>query len=245
MVAGILGLSQYRIKRLLAYSSIGHVGYLLISLTVQSTESIEAIIFYIMQYSFTNVNIFFIVILFGYILSYYLALIEKNKKDSKEEKEMENSPIQLITQLNGYFQLNPLLGLSLAVTIYSFMGIPPLIGFFAKQLVLSAAISSGYFFLAIASVITSGISAVYYLGVVNSTFTKMPEIDELISKINYIKEVNSINPKEFESSLHLILSWPLTISVSVMTLIILLYIINPHIWLSSANIIAIILSYQC
>jgi len=88
MVGAIVGLVQFRIKRLLAYSTISHVGFLLLALTVQSTESIQAFIFYLMQYSLSNINIFFITILIGYSLAYYV-----NKKyDMKEETEMENSP---------------------------------------------------------------------------------------------------------------------------------------------------------
>ena len=58
-----------------------------------------------------------------------------------------NSPIQLISQLKGYFYINPVLAISLAITIFSFVGIPPLIGFFGKQMVLSAALDNGYVFL--------------------------------------------------------------------------------------------------
>src|SRR5690606_22140142 len=74
--------------------------------------------------------------------------------------------IQLISQLKGYFYINPLLSLSLAVTIFSFVGIPPLVGFFAKQFVLSAALDSGYIFLSLVAIITSVIGAVYYLNVI-------------------------------------------------------------------------------
>src|SRR3954464_10739353 len=78
--------------------------------------------------------------------------------------------IQLITQLRGYFYLNPLLSLSLVITIFSFVGIPPLIGFFAKQMVLSAALDNGYVFLALIAILTSVISAVYYLGIIKQVF---------------------------------------------------------------------------
>ena len=247
MVGSIVGLVQFRIKRLLAYSSITHVGFLLLALTVQSTESIQAFIFYLMQYSLSNINIFFIIILIGYSLVYYVNI----KYDMLEETEMENSPIQLLTQLKGYFQLNPILALSLAITLFSFMGIPPLIGFFAKQLVMSAALASGYYFLTIVSILTSVISAVYYLGIIKSMFFDESESNVLSSFNNSYKEdeVNMKipstipNSKDSESS-YLVLSWPLTITVSVITLIILLFILYPQIWLSSANILAMILTYR-
>ena len=78
--------------------------------------------------------------------------------------------VQLISQLRGYFYVNPILALSLAITIFSFVGVPPLIGFFAKQMVLSAALDSGYVFLSLVAILTSVISAYYYLAVVKQMF---------------------------------------------------------------------------
>ncbi len=231
MVGAIVGLVQFRIKRLLSYSTISHVGFLLLALTVQSTESIQAFMFYLMQYSLSNINIFFIIILIGYSLVYYVNI----KYDMLEETEMENSPIQLLTQLKGYFQLNPILALSLAITLFSFMGIPPLIGFFAKQLVLSAALQNGYYFLTITGILTSVISAVYYLATVKLMF-----FDE--SEIKVLSFFDRSPIKALSKEYKLILSSALTAVVTILTLIILLFILYPQIWLSSANILAMILS---
>ena len=85
-----MGLVQFRIKRLLAYSTISHVGFILLALTVQSSESIQAFMFYLMQYSLSNINIFFIIILIGYSLVYYINI----KYDMLEETEMENTPTE-------------------------------------------------------------------------------------------------------------------------------------------------------
>ena len=68
-----------------------------------------------------------------------------------------------------------MLALSLAITLFSFVGVPPLIGFFAKQMVLSAALDSGYIFLTLVAILTSVISAVYYLMVVKQIFFDKPE----------------------------------------------------------------------
>lgn len=75
--------------------------------------------------------------------------------------------IQLISQLRGYFYINPMLSLSFAITIFSFVGIPPLIGFFAKQMVLSAALDNGYVFLSLIAILTSVIGAVYVRPLIN------------------------------------------------------------------------------
>ncbi len=72
-------------------------------------------------------------------------------KEHEELMDKNNSPIQLVNQLKGYFYINPVLALSLAITIFSFVGIPPLIGFFGKQMVLSAALDKGLLFLSICS----------------------------------------------------------------------------------------------
>ena len=74
----VLGLSQYRIKRLLTYSTISHVGFLLLALAINTEESVESFLFYIIQYSLTNVNVFLILLAFGYSINkivYSLSLI--------------------------------------------------------------------------------------------------------------------------------------------------------------------------
>jgi len=85
-------------------------------------------------------------------------------------KDESNSPIQLISQIKGHYEVNPGLALSLAITLFSFLGVPPLIGFFAKQMVLSAALDSGYIFMTLIAILTSVISAVYYLAVIKQIF---------------------------------------------------------------------------
>ncbi|RKF57472.1 hypothetical protein OnM2_073005 [Erysiphe neolycopersici] len=87
-------------------------------------ESIYAFIFYLLQYSISNLNVFIILISIGYSFYSYV----NNSDNYKQLKDKNNSPIQLISQLKGYFNINPLLSLSLAITIFSFVGIPPLIG---------------------------------------------------------------------------------------------------------------------
>ncbi|WP_431999042.1 proton-conducting transporter membrane subunit, partial [Streptomyces fungicidicus] len=69
-----------------------------------------------------------------------------------------------------YYNINPLLSLSLAITLFSFAGIPPLRGFFGKQMILSAAIDNGYIFMSLVAILTSVISAVYYLIVIKEVF---------------------------------------------------------------------------
>src|SRR6202034_4074359 len=181
IIGTVVGLTQVRIKRLFAYSTISHVGFILLALSINSIESIQAFIFYIMQYSISNLNAFMIIISIGYSLYYYI----NDNKEFNLLKDKNNSPIQLISQMKGYFQINGYLALSLAITIFSFAGIPPLVGFFAKQMVLSAALDSGYVFLTLVAILTSVIGAVYYLGIIKQVFfdkseyTINPELDNI------------------------------------------------------------------
>ena len=150
IIGSILGLTQYRIKRLYAYSTISHIGFILLALSINNIESIQAFFFYIMQYSISNLNAFFILIAIGSSLYYH---VWNDSNITRNLKDRNNSPIQLISQLKGYVHVNPYLSISLAVTLFSFIGVPPLIGFFAKQMILSAALDNGYIFITLIAII--------------------------------------------------------------------------------------------
>jgi len=242
IVGTVVGLTQFRIKRLFAYSTISHVGFILLALSINSIESIQAFIFYLMQYTISNLNAFIILISIGFSLYYYV----NDNEEFKQLADKNNSPIQLISQLKGYFYINPVLALSFAITIFSFVGIPPLIGFFAKQMVLSAALDSGYVFLALVAILTSVISAVYYLNVIKQIFFDKPEykINPELLNVNLHGNLvkNNVFIKNITFKTHnIILSSSLTITISILTLIVLLFIFVPQEWLSMANILALII----
>ena len=242
IIGTVVGLTQFRIKRLFAYSTISHVGFILLALSINSIESIQAFIFYLMQYSISNLNAFIILISIGFSLYFYI----NDNREYKELPDKNNSPIQLISQMKGYFYINPILALSLSITIFSFVGIPPLIGFFAKQMVLSAALDSGYVFLALVAILTSVISAVYYLNIIKQVFFDKseykinPELQNINLHGNIIKNSVLVEELTFKTN-NIILSSSLTITISILTLIILLFILIPNEWLSMANILALIL----
>lgn len=242
IIGTVVGLTQFRIKRLFAYSTISHVGFILLALSINSIESIQAFIFYLMQYSLSNLNAFVILISIGLSLYCYI----NNNKEYEELKDKNNSPIQLISQMKGFFYLNPVLALSLAITIFSFAGIPPLIGFFAKQMVLSAALDSGYVFLTLVAILTSVIGAVYYLNIIKQVFfdkpeyTVNPELQNIDMYATVTKNKLLVNNITFKYN-SIILSSSLTITISILTLVILLFIFMPQEWLSMANILALIL----
>jgi NADH-ubiquinone oxidoreductase chain 2 len=147
----------------------------LLALSVHSVESTQAFFFYIIQYSLSNLNAFLILVLIGYT---YINYNKKTKGYESitslykgyKEKINELSPIEYIDNLKGYFYLNPILAISLSVTLYSFIGVPPLVGFFAKQMILSSALDNGDIFMCLVAILTSVVSAVYYLYIVKHMF---------------------------------------------------------------------------
>ena len=229
IIGTVVGLTQFKIKKLYAYSTISHVGFILLALSINSIESIQAFIFYLMQYSISNLNAFILLISIGYSLYFYI----NDKIDNNNLLDKNNSPIQLISQIKGYFYINPILALSLAITIFSFVGIPPLIGFFAKQMILSAALDSGYVFITLIAILTSVISAVYYLNIIKQVFFDRSdyEINPILKNkvFNVTLHNNNISPKQLMLNINNIaLSSSLTITISVLTLIIVLFIFVPQ-----------------
>jgi len=95
------------------------------------------------------------------------------------------SPVRYTSQLKGKFNQNPLLGVSLAITLFSMAGTPPLVGFFGKQMIIYAALHKGYYFLAITSVLVSVISAAYYLMVIKVVFFDTAPIGTLKEGASY------------------------------------------------------------
>src|SRR4051812_15853011 len=167
-----------------------------------------------MQYILTNLNAFMVVIGIGFSLYLYHTNISENNNLT----EKNNSPIQLISQLKGYFSINPVLALCLAITLFSFVGLPPLIGFFAKQMTLTAALDHHKDILVIIAILTSVIGAVYYLYVI---------------KTLYFDEAEYFRPYFVEISLSNIYS----ITIAILTLITLLFILIPDQILNLCNLL--------
>lgn len=242
IIGTVVGLTQFRIKRLLAYSTISHVGFILLALGISSVESTQAFLFYLTQYTISNLNIFFILLAIGYSLYRYTS----ENKEHEELLDKNNSPIQLINQLKGYFYINPFLALSLAITIFSFAGIPPLVGFFGKQMVLSAALDKGLIFLSLIAILTSVIGGVYYLSIVKEMFFSESEykINTLLSKIKIKGSIVRNNKKlqnvDFDSN-NITLSSPISFVISTITLVILLFLFMNKEWLSMGTVLVQIL----
>jgi NADH-ubiquinone oxidoreductase chain 2 len=213
IIGTVVGLTQFRIKRLFAYSTISHVGFILLALGISSIESTQAFIFYLTQYTISNLNAFTILVAIGFIL------YANSKNENSALLDRSNSPIQLVDQLKGFFYVNPFLSLSLTITIFSFVGIPPLVGFFGKQMVLSAALDKGLIFLSIIAILTSVIGGIYYLTIIKEMF--FTKVETKVAEFT--------------------LSSPISFIISNITLVILLFIFINKEWLSMGTILVQIL----
>lgn len=214
IIGTVVGLAQFRIKRLFAYSTISHVGFMLLALAVSGQESIDAFLFYLIQYSLTSVNSFFILLAFGYLINRGSGL--------ETEGFNKNSDIQLTQELSGQFRQNPILALSMIVCLFSMSGIPPLMGFFAKYAVLYTAIHNGYYFISLVAILASVVSAAYYLRVVRVLY-----FDELATG-----SISTSEDKGVLTSTH-------SYVIAVLTMFIILFVLQPSIILNSTQLMAI------
>lgn len=149
LLGGIAGLNQTRWKRLLAYSAISHIGFMLLVVPVATATSLHALLIYSITYAIVTL------LLFGSLMT----LVDPLKR-----------PVQYISQLSGLSRTRPLLAITLSVAALAAAGIPPLIGFYGKWLVFLELLSSQYPVLAIGALLASAISAFYYLRLVHLVF---------------------------------------------------------------------------
>ena len=281
IIGTVVGLAQTKIKRLLAYSTISHIGFILLGLAINTEQSIESFIFYIIQYSITNLNTFLIILALGYLINYSLSskssllfnqnnitnpvgVIPLNKGiisstephiinySTKGAYTDQDKDIKFINEFKGQFTYNPVLAISLAICLFSMAGVPPLIGFFSKQMVLYSAVQSGYYFMAIIAIIVSVISASYYLKIVRVLFTEPEQGEDILSilsseslpETNIYSYNNSVeSPYEYLINQSKINNFH-SFLISLLTLTILLFILKPSIFLNSIQLLCLSL-YNC
>jgi NADH-quinone oxidoreductase subunit N len=172
MVLGSLAaIGQTNIKRLMAYSSIGHMGYALIGLAAGAQAGVQATLIYLGVY---------VVMSFG-VFACIIAMRRKGQA------------VETIADLAGLSTQNPGYALALAVLMWSMAGIPPLSGFFGKLYVFSAAINAGLDSLAIVGVLTSVIGAFYYLRVIKVMYfdSGTPDFDKMASGVRLVMFVGA------------------------------------------------------
>lgn len=156
-VGSIQGLAQVRIKPLLTYSTISHVGFMLLALGTYGVESVTSFSFYLAQYSVTSLATLMIVLAFGYLI---------RSQSSSLSSRAHSTDMETLSELTGQVANHPMLCLGLAALLFSMAGVPPFVGFFAKLGVLEASVTAHYTGVAILAILASAISASYYLKVV-------------------------------------------------------------------------------
>jgi len=153
MVLGaVAAIAQTNIKRLMAYSSIGHVGYALIGLAAGTPEGVQGVLIYLAIYLAMNVGTF-------------VCILSMRRK---------NGMVEEISELAGLSRTRPKMALALAIFMFSLAGIPPLAGFFGKWYIFLAAVNAHLYGLAIVGVIASVVGAFYYLRVIKLMYFDEP-----------------------------------------------------------------------
>ena len=149
----ILALNQKNIKRMLAYSSIAHAGYIFVAITVGGVEGVSSAAFYLLVYTFMNIGAFAIIVLFA-----------------EREEFYEN-----ISDYAGFGSQFPFAAIAMTIFLASLGGIPGTAGFIGKFMIFKAAIENGFYWLAVIGVLNSVVSIFYYLRVVVSMYMKSPQ----------------------------------------------------------------------
>jgi len=182
ILGAVAAIGQNNIKRLIAYSSIGHMGYALAGLATGTNTGIQSTIIYLTIYLVMNLGVFGCIFMM----------------------KRENIFCENINDLSGLSKNHPMLAFAFLIILFSLAGIPPLAGFFAKFYIFMAVIEAKMFALAIIGLVTTVISAFYYLRIIKIIYFDRPK-------------------KPFDESY----DWGLKIPLILSSILILVYFINP------------------
>ncbi len=149
-IGNVAAIAQKNLKRMLAYSSIAHAGYITVGLVAGSIAGIQAVLFYLVAYVFMNIGAFAV-----------LIAVSRDRKDGESLEDFA-----------GLGATQPLLAAAMAVFMFSLAGIPPLAGFLGKLYVFAAAVEGGWWWLVAVGVLNSVISAYFYLRVVLTMYMR-------------------------------------------------------------------------
>ncbi|MBD3611581.1 MAG: NADH-quinone oxidoreductase subunit NuoN [Hydrogenovibrio crunogenus] len=174
IVGAVITLVQENLKRLLAYSGIGHIGFILLGIIAANPDGYSAAMFYTIVYSITA--------LAGFGMIVALA--------------RTNNEFDLVADFKGMNKRNPWLALMMLFIMFSMAGIPPFVGFYAKVVVIEEVVQAGFTWLAVLAVVMAVISAFYYLRVVKVMYFDEPEdntkIEPVSSQLNWAVSFVSI-----------------------------------------------------
>ena len=172
LLGSLAAIGQTSIKRLMAYSSIGHMGYALIGLAVNTPAGIQGVLIYMVTYVFMSAGVF-------------ACMIAMRRR---------GLPLEKISDLSGLARTDPMLALAFAIFMFSMAGIPPFSGFFGKLYVFYAAVQSGYWTLAVIGVLTSVVGAYYYLRVIKVMYfdDAQPAFDARAPSLSFVAAVGAL-----------------------------------------------------
>jgi NADH-quinone oxidoreductase subunit N len=154
-VGNVIAIAQQNLKRMLAYSSIAHVGYMLVGVVAGGAPGNGSVLFYLLVYTFTTAGAF------GVIL-----LLERNGREAVRLEDYGGLAIR-----------HPMIALALSIFLLSLIGIPPTAGFVGKFYLFGAAVRAGYVWLAVIGVLNSAVAAYYYLRLIVYMYMREPEAD--------------------------------------------------------------------
>jgi NADH-quinone oxidoreductase subunit N len=152
LLGAFAAIGQHNIKRLMAYSSIGHMGFALVGLAAGNEAGVQGVIIYLLIYM-------------AMTLGAFACILAMRRRDGMVEE---------ISDLAGLSKTNPIMAFMLAMILFSLAGIPPLAGFFAKFYVFLAAIQAGLYVLAVIGVLASVVGAYYYLSIIKVMYFDEP-----------------------------------------------------------------------
>ena len=172
LLGSLAAIGQTNIKRLMAYSSIGHMGYALVGLAVGTQEGIRGVLVYMVTYVFMSAGVFACIV----------AMSRRGR------------PLEAISDLSGLARTDPLLALAMGVFMFSMAGIPPFSGFFGKLYVFLPAVQAGYWALAVIGVLTSVVGAYYYLRIVKVMYfdPAEPAFDPRPASLSFVAGVGAL-----------------------------------------------------
>lgn len=181
IIGSFVGLKQRKMKRLIAYSAISHVGYLLIAFSTGTVEGNHALFFYLFIYMITGLCIWSIV----------MSVELQNKKASSYNKNLADLSILM--------RSNTTLAITFAVVLFSLAGVPPLSGFYAKMQIFLCSINSSMYILAIIGILSSVISTFYYIRIIKTIYF------EKITHWNFYSPVSQVKSLILGSTFFLII----------------------------------------
>ena len=171
VLGNVVAIAQSNIKRMLAYSTISHMGFVLLGVLAGTAEGFGAAMFYVITYAIMSAGAFAMII-----------LLSNNGTEAEQ-----------LTDFKGLNQRNPWYALIMAMLMFSLAGVPVFIGFFGKWLVIKAVLDAGMLWLAILAVVFSVVGAYYYLRVVKLMYFDDPETDTKIEAPIDFRAVLSAN----------------------------------------------------